>query len=149
MTASHDIRSAQLTDAAEIARLSAELGYPCSAIEMHRRLAILLADPHHAVLVASSGKRLLGWLGLEHRISLEGGDEAEIVGFVVDAGARRSGIGRGLLDAAEAWAQARSFDRLRVRSNVTRLESHPFYGKHGFTRCKTQHVYVKPLQILE
>ena len=144
-----DIRPALPADAAELARLSGQLGYPVDAGEMSRRLALVLADPARAVLVADAGGNLLGWLGVEQRTTLEGGTQAEIVGFVVDARVRRSGVGQRLLQAAEAWTRERGFAELRVRSNIARAESHPFYEKHGFVRRKTQHVYSKRLQIRE
>lgn len=140
-----DIRPALPADAAELARLSGQLGYPVEADEMSRRLALVLADADRAVLVADAGSRLLGWLGVERRTTLEGGTQAEIVGFVVDAQARRSGVGQRLLAMAESWARERGFDELHVRSNIARAESHPFYEKHGFVRRKTQHVYSKRL----
>lgn len=140
-----EIRPALAADAAELARLSGQLGYPCSANEMAARLAAVLADEERAVFVAAGGERLLGWVGVEHRITLEGGAQAEIVGFVVDAEVRRAGVGQRLLAAAEAWTRERGCDELRVRSNAARIESHPFYEKHGFVRRKTQHVYSKHL----
>jgi hypothetical protein len=35
---------------------------------------------------------------------------------------------------------------ISVRSNVVRLEFHPFYEHLGYRRAKTQHVYRKPLE---
>ncbi|HET7133894.1 MAG TPA: hypothetical protein VFJ95_16680, partial [Gammaproteobacteria bacterium] len=46
------IRRARSADAAELARLSAELGYRVSADEMSSRLAALLGDDRHHVAVA-------------------------------------------------------------------------------------------------
>lgn len=139
------LRPATAEDAAEIARLATQLGYPCDASQMDARLRAVLADPTRTVLVAAHGAVLAGWVGVEHRTTLESGEKAEIVGFVVDAALRRSGIGRLLLAAAERWAAERGFTRLMVRSNTARLESHPFYEKYGYLRAKSQHVYFKAL----
>ncbi|MFT3762225.1 MAG: GNAT family N-acetyltransferase [Pseudoxanthomonas sp.] len=144
-----EIRSAHAADAAELARLSGQLGYPANAAAMSERLAAVLADDAQAVFVAARGGALLGWIEVEDRVSLEAGKQAEIIAFVVDAQARRAGVGRELLAAAESWARDRGFDALTVRSNVLRIESHPFYEKHGFVRRKTQHAYWKRLQIRE
>jgi len=46
-----EIRRARPGDAAEMARLSDELGYPMSAEEMERRLAVLLRDQRHGTRV--------------------------------------------------------------------------------------------------
>src|SRR5262245_4632331 len=104
---SAEIRSARPGDAAEIARLSGELGYPLSADEMTRRLTVLLGDARHHVAIVDAGERLLAWMHVEHRSSLESGDRAELVGLVVDSSARRHGWGRSLVDAAEVWARER------------------------------------------
>ena len=76
---------------------------------------------------------------------LESGESAELTGLVVASAARRLGVGSALVAAAEEWARANGFSSLRVRSNVTRAESHPFYEKLGFERAKTQHAYRKAL----
>ena len=142
-----EIHRAQTSDAVEVARLSGELGYPMSLDQMRARLGRLLVDDRHFIAVArDGGERLLGWMHVEHRASLESGDRAELMGLVVDVGVRRLGTGRALVDAAERWAQSRGLDALIVRSNVTRELSHPFYEALGYVRDKTQHVYRKPFR---
>ena len=140
-----ELRHAGMHDAAELARLTTELGYPADPVDMAPRLAALLADPTRQVYVAAHRDRLLGWIGVERRTSLETGEKAEIVGLVVDARARRMGVGLALLEAAQDWARAQGFDALMVRSNAARIESHPFYEKNGYVRRKSQHVYSRPL----
>ena len=140
------IRGAALADAAEIARLSAQLGYPAEVAVFADRLERILPLPTHAVLVCEGESgRLAGFIGLEQRLTLEAGDKAEVVGLVVDAGARRGGIGRALVAAAEDWARSRGLHELFLRSNIVRPEAHAFYPALGFERSKTQHVYRKPL----
>jgi len=143
--AATEIRRAHIGDAPEITRLAEQLGYPMSAAEMMRRLAGLLADERHYIAVAASGELVLGWMHVEHRSSLEGGDRAELMGLVVDSNARRRGSGRELVDAAENWALSRGLSSLTVRSNAARELSHPFYEALGYAREKTQHVYRKTL----
>ena len=142
------IRPVRLEDAAEIAELSGQLGYPVSAREMSGRLSRSLDDPDYAIVVAEgTDGSLLGWIGVECRFLLELGEEVEIVGLVVRQGARRLGVGKALLGAAEEWARGRGLASIRVRSNVTRPESHPFYERMGYARVKTQHCYRKPLGV--
>jgi GNAT superfamily N-acetyltransferase len=145
-TARTEIRGAQIADAAEMARLSGELGYPMSSAEMTRRLAALLANERHYIVVAADGDGLLGWMHVEHRFSLEGGDRAELMGLVVDSAARRQGLGRELVAVAETWALAHELSTLTVRSNAARKLSHPFYESLGYSRSKTQHVYTKTIK---
>jgi GNAT superfamily N-acetyltransferase len=140
-----EIRGARPADAAEMARLACELGYPTSAEAMADCLAALLPDPGQHVAVVPDGDRLLGWIHVQHGLTLDIGARAEIVGLVVDATARRLGLGRRLVAVAEAWTRAQGLPSLMVRSNVARDVSHPFYESIGFTRIKTQHVYAKRL----
>ena len=146
MDATSAIRNARVADAAEIARLSAQLGYPASIDVVSARLQRLLGSPAHAVMVtAGGGESLAGFIALEQRITLELGERVEIVGLVVDANARRAGAGRLLVAAAERWTADRGLDEVFLRSNVVRLEAHPFYEGLGYTRTKTQHAYRKRL----
>jgi GNAT superfamily N-acetyltransferase len=145
MTNAPLLRKALVEDAADIARLAGELGYATSVEAMHERLVVLAAHPDHCITVAEREGHLLGWITVEHRRTLESGERVEIVGLVVDAQCRGSGVGRLLVQAAEQWAHQLGFDTLCVRSNVLRDASHPFYERMGYVRRKTQHYYVKPL----
>jgi GNAT superfamily N-acetyltransferase len=142
----YEIRRARFGDAEEMARLAAQLGYPVTVAEMAERLVALLPNGRHCIAVAASGERLLGRVHVEHRSSLELGDRAELMALVVDSSARRRGLGRALVEYAEAWALSRGLAALTVRSNAARELSHPFYEALGYTRDKTQHVYSKTLK---
>ena len=138
------LRRARITDSAELARLSAQLGYPQVADAFERRLRRLLISADHPVLVATDDDaRLLGFIALERRLMLETGERVEIVGLVVDDAARRRGIGQALVDAALDWAREIGLREVAVRSSTARVESHPFYEDAGFARIKSQHVYLK------
>jgi len=139
------IRQASLFDAAQIARLSAQLGYASSEADMHVRLSLLLTLPTSVVLVADAGEVLSGWGSADLRVSLETGLRVEITGLVVDASKRRLGIGRLLVNHLERWAADKNCPILLVRSNVVRQESHRFYEGLGYERTKTQHSYIKVL----
>jgi GNAT superfamily N-acetyltransferase len=142
----YSIIPAKEADAVEISRLSLELGYPTGMEETRGVLARMLGSPSYFAVVASTGEGpLLGWAVAERRLMLESGESAELTGLVVASAARRLGVGSALVAAAEEWARANGFSSLRVRSNVTRAESHPFYEKLGFERAKTQHAYRKAL----
>ena len=55
----------------------------------------------------------------------------------------RSGTGRRLVAAAEAWGVALGLARMVVRSNAVREESHRFYPAIGDSLAKTQRLYLK------
>jgi GNAT superfamily N-acetyltransferase len=139
------LRRARLEDAAEIARLVTELGYPVEAGAILPRLQALLVHPDHLVTVAAGpNDRLSGVIMAEHRVLLLYGPQVEIMGLSVGSDVRRMGVGRALVREVEAWAQQFRDSQIVVRSNVVRPESHPFYEKIGYERKKTQHVYSRP-----
>jgi N-acetylglutamate synthase-like GNAT family acetyltransferase len=141
-----NIRQADAGDALELARLSAQLGYPTEAPDVARRLALLLDSPRSSVLVAHAGAgRLYGFVGVERRTTIESGERVEITGLVVDAQLRRGGVGRTLVAAAEAWARQAGVHEIFLRSNVSRSEAHEFYPSLGYAVIKTQHAYAKRL----
>ena len=90
---------------------------------MTARLGVVISAGDRQVFVIEHEGRLLGWVGVELRTSLETGRNAEIVGLVVDAQARRSGTGKALVAAAEAWVRRHGLDEVSVRSNIVRPES--------------------------
>jgi GNAT superfamily N-acetyltransferase len=136
------IRAMTAADAGAVAALSDQLGYPAQAGRIAERLVPLATDPDNAVLVAvDADGGVAGWIHVVARRSIESEPCAEIAGLVVDRGRRRRGAGRALVAAGEAWSRARGFTTVRVRSNISRAESHPFYLGLGYRRLKTQHVY--------
>jgi len=139
------IREAEPDDAAALAALSVQLGYPATAGETAARLAALRARPGDAVLVAEDGGAVLGWLHVGGKLMLESAPFAEVLGLVVDEKHRGKGVGKRLLAGAVRWAADNGFARLRVRSNVTREDAHRFYEREGFRRVKTQVVLDRPL----
>lgn len=139
------LRDARMNDAAEIARLAAELGYATPVETIRTRLALLLPHADHCIRVAEQGDALHGWIAVERRRTLESGERVEIAGLVVDARTRGTGVGRLLVLDAEQWARTLGFQAVCVRSNVLRDASHPFYERLGYVRRKTQHFYIKDL----
>ena len=135
------VRTAGAEDAAAIARLATQLGYPGTIAQATDRLARLADSDTARVLLAESGGAAAGWLHVAEFRTLESEPYAEIVGLVVDASHRGSGIGAFLVQAAIAWAAERGLDEIRVRSNVVRERAHRFYERQGFDVIKTQKVF--------
>lgn len=140
------IRRAKISDAPGVAELSGTLGYPAEAEPMARRLAGILPQKTHAVFVADAAGEVVGWIHGAEQEMLEFDRRCEILGLVVGAGQRGQGVGRRLVETVEEWARTRGLDDVSVRSNVVRLESHPFYERIGYVRVKTQHAYRKRLR---
>lgn len=140
------IRRAKRSDAARLAELSGELGYPAKPAEIARRLRQIKPPSQHAVLVAESAKcRVIGWLHVSVQPLLETDLRAEVNGLVVADGERSRGAGRLLLEAAEEWARKRGCRNMSVRSNVIRERAHQFYTRNGYEHYKTQKAFRKAI----
>ena len=140
------IRMAGTDDAAVLAELATQLGYPAAATQILDRLARVLAENAGAVFVAVDRRdQVLGWTHVATRVQLEDAPFAELAGLVVDVGARCAGVGAALLEAAEDWARGQGLAQLRVRSNVVRERAHRFYLREGYAERKRQVMFVKTL----
>lgn len=140
------IRSAETSDAAGLAELSGQLGYPSRPEELRQRLLVLQERTDHLVLVAEQEGVIWGWIHASEVFGLESPPFVAIAGLVVAQGARGSGLGRCLVDAVVRWAARRGFQELRVRTNVVRQEAHGFYRHLGFSPSKTQTVFTMALR---
>ena len=139
------LRRARKSDAARIAELSGELGYPATAQEIKTRLAQLKPAAQHAVFLAEINKFVIGWIHVSVAPLLEVSRRAEVNGLVVAEGQRSHGAGAKLLEAAEKWARTKGCKGMSVRSNVIRERAHAFYERHGYQHFKTQKAFRKPL----
>lgn len=139
-------RAPQLSDAPRLCELSSQLGYPVAEADLGQRLTQLQSRPDQYIVLAETGPGLVvGWIHAGEQWVLESEPSCEILGLVVDQSWRGQGIGRILVGAVETWAATRGLTTIKVRSNVVRAESHPFYQRLGFSRIKSQHVYRKSL----
>ena len=138
------IRTARPEDAAAVADLATQLGYPTTPEEAEARLRDLETRPENAVLAAEADGAVIGWIQVAgaHRIDSE--PYVEIAALVVDAARRGGGIGAELVAAADDWAVRHGFRTVRVRSNVVRERTHAFYERLGFARTKSQVVFARP-----
>ena len=139
------IRVASQSDAADVARLTKQLGYDLTEKDAADRLSRIAPRGDQRFFVADIGGRAAGWV---HVVLVEYVDAeafALIGGLVVDSAHRRSGVGRALMDRAENWARDRGCSMVRLSSTVTRTAAHRFYETIGYTKIKTQHSFIKPL----
>jgi GNAT superfamily N-acetyltransferase len=140
------IRSAEPSDAAAIAGLATQLGYPTTPEEAASRLRDVASRPENAVLVAEAEGAVAGWIHVAGSHHVETTAFAEILALVVDESRRSGGLGAGLVEAAADWAARHGFRTLRVRSNVVRERTHAFYERLGFARTKSQVVFARPVR---
>ena len=139
------IRTARVSDAAEIARLTTQLGYEVTADQTSARLQRLLGRADQDFFIADVDGRPVGWVHVFLAEYIEAEAFVVIGGLVVDRDHRRLGIGVALMDRAEQWARERDCSMVRLTSSVTRKEAHRFYERIGYTNLKTQYSFTKPL----
>jgi GNAT superfamily N-acetyltransferase len=140
------VRGARSTDAARIAGLSGQLGYPTSEKQMKARLRDALKHKDGACFVAESREDgVIGWIHVSTTPLLEVERRAEVNGLVVEETTRSRGAGAVLLAAAEKWARAKRCKSMSVRSNVLRERAHGFYLRNGYEHYKTQKAFRKEL----
>jgi GNAT superfamily N-acetyltransferase len=140
------IRRAKTTDAAQIAVLTGQLGYPTTTAQIRERMRRIQPASQNAVFVAEASKDgVIGWLHVSKEPLLESEIRAEVNGLVVAEGQRSLGAGAQLLAAAEDWARKHGCKGMSVRSNVIRERAHEFYERHGYEHYKTQKSFRKPL----
>jgi GNAT superfamily N-acetyltransferase len=137
------IRTADSVDSEAISLLLAELGYEVTPDDVAERL-VRLGRGGEPLLLARQGEETLGCLTWHvtpniHRQWPVG----RITLLVVAASARRRGIGRALLKAAEERMIQRGCGLVEVTSNVKRRGAHAFYTKLGFER--TSHRFARPI----
>ena len=140
------IRRAKPADAARIAVLSGQLGYPTTTREMSARLRQAMKARNGACFVAETREHgVIGWVHVSVTPLLEVERRAEVNGLVVDEQVRSQGAGWLLLEAAERWARKARCAAMSVRSNVIRNRAHGFYERHGYEHYKTQKAFRKKL----
>ncbi len=140
------IRRANIADSTWIARLAGQLGYPSTPAEIERRLDILLVSSSNAIFVAEvSETGIAGWVHVYTQTYVEDDYHAEIGGLVVADGFRGQGVGRRLMESAEAWAREQGCPLMRLRSNIIREQAHQFYRNLGYRVLKTSLTFIKEL----
>jgi GNAT superfamily N-acetyltransferase len=134
-------RTGREQDAEAIAALLPHLGYDASVEQVRQRLAALLASPSHAVFLCERDGRVAGLCLIASVKHLASDGYAEVLELVVRAEFQRQGIGRRLVERAQAWASQQGHRRVRLRSGVHRAEAHAFYERLGYTKSRASYAF--------
>ena len=127
------VREATIEDAAAIAPLLDQLGYPSAAEQVAARLSRLAHSSADALWVAEEEGLVVGLAGIHVSNSLEhDASVAKLSELVVDERRRRAGIGAALVEAAEREARSRGCGILFLTTAERRAEAHAFYRRLGF-----------------
>jgi GNAT superfamily N-acetyltransferase len=127
------VRDAKPPDAAALASLCGQLGYPTDSRVMPDRLARLVSDPNARCLVATNGDDVAGLATVHLRYTLNHeAPIAQLTLLVVDEAQRTHGVGRALVAVAEEWSRSRGAKRFVVTTALRRADAHAFYEKLEF-----------------
>jgi GNAT superfamily N-acetyltransferase len=135
------IRPGRADDAAALARLCTELGYPSTEEQLHARMRHLDGAEHGLFVAEADGGELRGVVDVHERLVLEEDPFAELIALVVAGDARGEGIGSALVAEAVRWARARGLGKLWVRVSLWREGTPQFYESLGFQLYKEQRVF--------
>jgi GNAT superfamily N-acetyltransferase len=138
------IRKVRRGDAAEVAELLGELGYPCSAAEAAARLGRLRRVSDQA-FAAVDGGRVVGLVALHLSQMLHTDSRwCRITALVVAETHRRRGVGDALLRHAEQCALAGGAWGVELTCNDQRKDAHAFYVRRGYAERRKR--FFKSLQ---
>ncbi len=140
------IRRVEAGDAAAVAELCGQLGYPTTAAEASERIAWLeRCGESQIALVACVDDRVAGWIEAAIDHHLQSAPFALITGLVVRDGVRGFGVGKRLCEEVERWVREKGLGVVRVTSRSTREAAHRFYLRDGYKQTKTSAVFEKVL----
>jgi ribosomal protein S18 acetylase RimI-like enzyme len=129
------IRAAEMNDAPALAQLMCELDYETTTAEMRQRLESILSDARYRTFIAEVDNQIAGMIGTLTVSSYEHNDAGgRILALVTFTGARRRGIGRALIAAAEKDFAQRGIRRIALDTRLTRQDAHKFYESLGYER---------------
>jgi ribosomal protein S18 acetylase RimI-like enzyme len=129
------IRHAKPDDAARLAQLMCELGYETTKLEMQMRVQRIATDDRYRTFVAVCDGNVCGMIGTLTYPSYEHNDAGgRIVALVTLSAARRRGIGRALVAAAEKDFAQRGIRRIALNTQLSREDAHKFYESLGYER---------------
>lgn len=127
------IRPARAEDSAALAQLIVHLGYPSTADELPERLRQVVGQGDDVLVAEDETGTIVGFTALHlMRLFHQRKPLGYITAFVTDPATQRTGVGRQLLEASEAWARERGCYRLTVTSAEARSGAHAFYLACGY-----------------
>ncbi|MBK5269596.1 MAG: GNAT family N-acetyltransferase [Bacteroidia bacterium] len=135
------IRQISTGDASAITVLTQQLGYPMSIEQIQINVNAVMNSENDDAFVAVLDNKVIGWIGVALSVQIELLAYCVIRGLVVDDNYRNLGVGKLLIEKAKQWGKEKENDKLRLRCNVIRTETHLFYQHLGFTETKQQKVF--------
>ena len=127
------IRRAVASDAAAIAVLLEQLGYPAAPEDIPRRIEAVTNFSDAIAMVAEDERGVIGIVTAHVFPSLHSAEpRAWLTTLVVLDDARGEGVGSNLVSYVEGWAASRGVPYIAVTSGKQRERTHKFYQERGY-----------------
>lgn len=133
--AQHRVRGIRWQDLAELARHEIDL-FGAQAWSEASWWGELAGRPRREYLLAEDDQGILGYAGLDH-----GGDVCDVMTIAVLPRARRTGLGRALLEELVSRARARGSQRLMLEVRADNTAARTLYASRGFVLLQTRRGY--------
>jgi aminoglycoside 6'-N-acetyltransferase I len=122
----------------------------CPDEQQEREMAeIVGSDSEEVFFAARPGGGLCGFVETSVRSRADGCDSTPvgyIEGWYVDEDARRQGVGRALVQAAEAWARSRGCRQMASDAELWNTNSHEAHGALGYEETARLVLFKKDLE---
>jgi len=129
-----ELRDARPSDAPRLVELIHELGHEIDEKQLRKNLAALKKSGE-TPLIATLDKEVVGMCGVGCRVVIHRpAPLGRITALVVSKEAQGHGIGRKLVEAAEAWMRKKGCRLVEVTSNDRRTAAHAFYRHLGYAQ---------------
>ncbi|MGI8314850.1 GNAT family N-acetyltransferase [Halobacillus mangrovi] len=129
------IREAKFKDVKDLSSLMNTLGYPSSEEEMSQRMNNILSKNDYMTYVYEEHGECAGMIGMTYSVAYHtDAPHVRVIAFVVEESKQGRGIGRSLMEKAEAWGKSRNAKTIMLNSGNRneRKETHEIYKHYGF-----------------
>ena len=134
------VRSATPGDAARVAELLTDEGYPVGPTDIAARLE-RFHSASAAVIVAEQAGEVIGFIALATVPRFEHDDRfVRVLAVVVDAGARERGVGHRLMAEAEAFGREHGAAFIEITAGHHRPEARQLYEALGYDGSVTAYL---------
>ena len=128
------LRDAKPSDAPRVTELIRELGHEIGEEDVRKNLKALKKSGEIPFL-ATLGDEVVGLIGRHLMVTVHRPRPVDRIPILIVAkDARKHGLGRMLVEAAEQWMRKQGCQLVEVTSNDSRAEAHAFYRHLGYER---------------
>ncbi len=129
-----------------VAELLGQLGYKTTFSQALERIKKVNNEQNGTTFASLNDEgKVTGFLQVVLNERLTSETCGEIVNLVVEEKERGKGIGTALIEVAVNWVKDKGCDKLRIRCNTIRTDTHNFYKHLGFKEKKTQKIFDKDI----